>query len=116
MAVQAVRSLGNSRPLSADRHDRCDGESVEAVNHINFGTLKGEMFFADHLRRMSGVRIFDGDTTVGTRREAIRAAIIAGDLQEIAIGVKNGQPETWRQAFERFYSQPLELPETEEQK
>lgn len=56
-----------------------------------------------------GVRVEDGVTSWDIRRDRIRAAIITFGLSEVIIGrSKDQKSETYRQAFERFYDEPLD--------
>jgi hypothetical protein len=60
--------------------------------------------FSEH-----GVSIFEGRTDPNERRERIRDAIIDCGLGETTIWKHaDGRCETYRQAFERFYGEPLE--------
>lgn len=80
-------------------------------------TLDGDMFLAQriafHANRepMELVsRVFAGDTTGTIRRERFRAAILDYRLASIIIGKRDGEPETYKQHFERRYQEPLEVP------
>jgi len=74
---------------------------------FSFKAFDAEQFFIrrlhDHHRSITA-----GDTDPLTRKERIRAAIIAGNLDCIIIGkTAAGKAETYAQAFERHYREPL---------
>lgn len=69
-------------------------------------TIATETWIARRLRRPD---LFAGVTTPDERRERVRAAILDGRMSEGIAGRRQGHEcETWRQLFERIYSQPLE--------
>lgn len=55
-----------------------------------------------------GRSIYDGNTSPYMRRERVRSAIVNGRLADLVIGNRSGTPETFAQAFERFYQEPLQ--------
>lgn len=67
-----------------------------------------EMFFVKRLGE-HGRTVFAGITDPNERRERIRYAILEGKLDCAILG-KNpkGRVETYAEAFERFYGEPLE--------
>lgn len=55
-----------------------------------------------------GRHVEDGVTDVTVRRERIRAAILEGTLDTVVVGrAASGKPETYAEAFERLYGEPL---------
>lgn len=72
-----------------------------------FREFDGELFFARRLKD-HGARIFEGITDPEERRERIRFAIIENALDAVIIGKSAaGKTETYAQAFERLYREPL---------
>lgn len=76
-----------------------------------FKRLDAELFIARRLKEL-GKGVFDGITDPDERRERIRFAIINGAIDVSVIGrhPDSGRTETFAQAFERFYGEPLEPP------
>jgi hypothetical protein len=73
-----------------------------------FKHFDGELFFVRRLKD-HGRHVFDGITDPEERRERIRFAIIEGALESAIIGKSPaGKTETYAQAFERFYGEPLQ--------
>lgn len=69
-------------------------------------TIATETWIARRLRRPD---LFAGVTTADDRRERVRAAILEGRMSEGIAGRRQGHEcETWRQLFQRIYSQPLD--------
>jgi hypothetical protein len=59
---------------------------------------------AEHRRQISA-----GVTDPALRRERIRTAIIEAGLECVIVGrAPGGRPETYAQAFERYYREPLQ--------
>jgi hypothetical protein len=72
-----------------------------------FPRLDGELWFVKRLKD-HGQTVFTGTTDPDTRRERIRQAILAGNLDCTILGTNAaGKPETYAQAFERFYNVKL---------
>ena len=62
--------------------------------------------------RLNERYLFLGTTTAEVRRERIREKILELELADERLGNRNGQDETWRQAFERIYQDNLETGES----
>jgi hypothetical protein len=74
---------------------------------LDFHDFDVENWFANRLAE-HGKKIFLGSTTFELRRQRIREAILERGVDYAIIGTKaDGKPETYAQAFERFYSEPL---------
>lgn len=74
-----------------------------------FQQFRTECHFDARLQKDRGLRIQDGDTTPEIRRERIRKAIVDCNLSDCRFGRRrDGVVETYREAFERFYQQPLQ--------
>jgi hypothetical protein len=79
-----------------------------------FQNLDAEVFIAKRLRE-HGAKIFEGVTDSAERKERIRNAIIDCELDSTVIGRNAaGKPETYADAFARFYQEPLYLDEKTE--
>jgi hypothetical protein len=77
---------------------------------LQFKNLDAELWILKRLQ-MHLAQVFDGRTDPDVRRERVRLAIIAGGLESIVIGHRaGGGSETYTQAFERLYGEPLEPP------
>lgn len=78
---------------------------------LNLGAkqLSDELWFVGRLRDHLA-QIFTGDTDPDTRRERIRRAIVNAEIQTVILG-KNaaGKPETYADAFQRLYGEPLQI-------
>lgn len=68
--------------------------------------LDAEAWLATRLGN-HGVEVFIGLTDFDTRRERIRSAITANQLELVIVGANERKPETYAQAFERVYREPL---------
>lgn len=69
-------------------------------------------WFATRLEQ-HGVRIWQGDTDIPKRWDAIRSAIIGHSLDDRPFGKRSdGQTETWRQSFERASGKSLYVSES----
>lgn len=77
---------------------------------LNFSSkqLDAELWFVGRLRDHLA-QIFTGDTDPATRRERLRRAIVNAELESVILG-KNaaGKSETYADAFERLYGEPLQ--------
>jgi hypothetical protein len=74
---------------------------------FTFKDFDAEMFFVKRLGD-HGRHVHDGITDRDERRERIRYAIIDGKLDCAIIGKHpSGKAETYAQAFERYYTEPL---------
>jgi len=73
-----------------------------------FTRFDQEMAFAKRLSE-HGVTILTGRTDGDSPKSAIRAAIVGCGFDCTIFGpAPNGKPETYAQAFERIYGEPLE--------
>ena len=74
----------------------------------DFRQFDAEVFFVKRLQD-HGRRVHEGITDPEERRERIRYAILEGNLDCAIIGrhPSTKKPETYAQAFERFYGEPL---------
>lgn len=68
--------------------------------------LNAEAWLAKRLGE-HGAGVFTGLTDPDIRRERIREAITANLLELVIIGATDRKPETYEQAFERVYGEPL---------
>lgn len=68
----------------------------------------GELYFIARLKD-HGAQIMTGVTDPTIRRERIRKAILDNGLDAVIFGRNRGtgKPDTYSQAFERFYGEPL---------
>lgn len=72
-----------------------------------FAKLDAEVYFAKRLHD-HGVTILSGVTDHGQRKDRIRQAILTCQLDCAIIGRNaDKKPETYQQAFERLYGEPL---------
>ncbi len=72
-----------------------------------FSSFDAERQLADDLTH-HGRRIFDGSTDVCTRKQRARAAIVAANVADRIIArTAEIRSETFAQAFERIYREPL---------
>lgn len=53
--------------------------------------------------------VFAGSSHRAVRRDRFRALILEHRLADVAVGKKDGLPETYRMHFERRYGEPLEV-------
>jgi hypothetical protein len=75
---------------------------------FDFRQFDAELWFVKRLKDL-GRHVHAGITDPDERRERIRFAIIEGKLDCGIIGKSPaGKAETFAQAFERFYGEPLE--------
>jgi hypothetical protein len=74
-----------------------------------FRCLDAEAFLTRCLKE-HGCETFAGVTEADERRERIRYAILGAGLDVVIVGRKAGtkNPETYAEAFERVYGEPLE--------
>lgn len=74
---------------------------------FQFKAFDAEAYFAKRLAD-HGKRVFEGTTDPALRKARIRQAIIDSAMDCTIIG-KNaaGKPETYQQAFERHFGEPL---------
>jgi hypothetical protein len=80
----------------------------------DFKPLEAELWLVGRIRDHIA-HIFNGDTEPTVRKERIRRAIIAGELQMVILGRHAGKSENYLQFFERHYGEPLE-PKTQKGK
>lgn len=75
----------------------------------SFALIDAELWLVGRLRDHIA-QIFTGGTDPEIRRERIRRAIIAAELSAVILGKNNatGKAETYADAFERLYHQPLQ--------
>lgn len=74
---------------------------------FEFKSFDAEEFFVKRLRDHRRT-IHAGVTDTTTRKERIRAAILAGHLDCVIIGRNAaGKPETYSECFARHYGEPL---------
>lgn len=74
---------------------------------FSFHDFDVENWFARRLKE-HGREIFFGSTTPAERKERIRAAILERGVDVAIIGkLANGKPETYAEAFQRFFKEPL---------
>jgi DNA-binding LacI/PurR family transcriptional regulator len=73
-----------------------------------FAGFDAEMWFARRLEE-HGYHVFLGATTREQRRDRIRQAIIDRGCDCVIVGKRpgTGKPETYEQAFQRFYGEQL---------
>lgn len=73
-----------------------------------FAGFDAEMWFARRLEQ-HGYHVFLGATDRSTRRERIRQAILDRGCDLVIVGTRpgTGKPETYEQAFQRFYGEAL---------
>lgn len=69
--------------------------------------LADELWFVGRLRDHLA-QIFTGDTDPATRRERLRRAIVNAELESVILGKHAGKSETYANAFERLYGEPLQ--------
>lgn len=55
----------------------------------------------------SANQAIDGVTTMTERRERLRTAILAHGIAGVIVGSNNGKCESYAQAFERLFGEPL---------
>jgi hypothetical protein len=72
-----------------------------------FNPLDAEMWLAKRITQHLSA-VFIETTSRDIRKERIRRAIIAGALDVVILGRHAGKPETYTQAFERLYGEPLQ--------
>jgi hypothetical protein len=78
--------------------------------NAQFKTIDAEMWLLGRLQHHLA-QVFTGATDPDVRRERVRRAIILGELDSIILGKRaGGGSETYAQAFERLYGQPLHPP------
>lgn len=76
----------------------------------SFKKLDAEMWLLGRLQHHIA-QVFTGETDTDVRRERVRRAIILGELEQIILGKRaGGGSETYAQAFERLYGEPLHKP------
>jgi hypothetical protein len=77
-------------------------------NRDLFAAMDVEMWFQNRLLK-HGYHVFRGATTPHEGRERIRLAILDCALDAVLCGTNQatGKAETYEQAFERFYGEPL---------
>jgi hypothetical protein len=81
---------------------------MSSQNSLGFRELDAEIWFAKRLVQIL-TPVFVGTTDRDTRRERFRKAIIAGGLDNVVCGKRSdGKTETFAEAFERLYGEPLE--------
>jgi len=69
-----------------------------------------EIWLLERIREHGGrLDAFDGDSDVPERCRRMRAAILASSLQAVVAGNRGGKTETYAQAFERLYGEPLDV-------
>lgn len=75
-----------------------------------FAKLDIELWFSRRLEQHGVCTIFAGVTTPEERRERIRELILVRGCDMTIIGRNPGtrRPETYREAFERAFKEPLE--------
>jgi hypothetical protein len=85
------------------------GRTVQTSTGDMFKRFDAEAFIVRRLAE-HGKGVFAGITDPDERRERIRFAIIEGGLDCTIIGRKHDskKPETYAEAFERLYGEPLE--------
>lgn len=77
-------------------------------NTLGFRTLDAELWLLGRLQHHIA-QIFTGETDADVRRERVRRAIIVGELNKIVLGKRaGGGAETYEEAFERLYGEPLQ--------
>ena len=86
-------------------------ESAAATTRpMEFNKLDAELWLLGRLQSHLA-QIFTGETDCDVRRERVRRAIIIGELDSIILGKRaGGGSETYAQAFERLYGEPLHKP------
>lgn len=60
------------------------------------------------VRKAGCPEVFDGDTTFELRRQRVREHVLNRGIADATAGHKNGQPMTFREAFEGVYEEALE--------
>lgn len=84
--------------------------SASSQNADMFRRFDQEIFLADRLRE-HGIKPFDGDTSTLSRKEHLRAWLLQAGCWTVIVGRAADDPrktETYAQAFERVYGEPLE--------
>lgn len=77
-------------------------------NTMAFKQLDAEIWFAQRLVKIL-TPIFVGDTDRAIRCERFRTAIISAGLEKVVCGKRSdGKTETFSEAFERLYGEPLQ--------
>ena len=74
---------------------------------MEFKSLDAELWLVGRLRDHIA-QIFTSDTDPNIRKERIRRAIVAAELQDAILGRHAGKVENYSQVFERLYGEPLE--------
>lgn len=83
---------------------------MSASPQSQFSTLDAELWLLGRLQQHLA-QIFSGTTDPEIRKERVRRAIIVGELDAIILGKRaGGGSETYAQAFERLYGEPLYKP------
>lgn len=76
--------------------------------NAQFKMLDAELWLLGRLQQHLA-QIFTGETDADVRRERVRRAIIAGELEQIILGKRaDGKVENYADAFERLYHEPLQ--------
>lgn len=81
---------------------------MTAQHASRFDLLTRELWLAQRLRQ-HGAAVFEGVTDRDTRRERVRAAILAHGLAQVIVGRdRDRKPRTYAQLFEAIYGEPLD--------
>lgn len=89
---------------------------MSTTSQSSFKKLDAEMWLLGRLQHHLA-QIFTGETDDDVRRERVRRAIILGELDSIILGKRaGGGSETYAQAFERLYGEPLHKPKLKGEK